>query len=115
MAHGRSRQFAKTLLCLAVAIVSIPAAVAADSEPGAGIISRIPRPPVESRALAAVGYSKKLHALEIEFRRGGTYRYLDVPEAVHRELLAADSKAGFYNQKIRGKYRSVYVRSRRKK
>jgi hypothetical protein len=86
----------------------------ADPTPQHGIISRIEREPVESQALAAVGYSKRLRALEIEFRRGGTYRYLDVPPSVHQELLAAESKAGFYNTHVRGKYRSVFVRSRRK-
>ena len=78
-----------------------------------GIISRIERRPVESRALAAVGYSNRLRALEVEFRRGGTYRYLDVPRGVYDALLAAESKARFYNQHVRGKYRSVYVRPRR--
>jgi hypothetical protein len=80
-----------------------------------GIVSRIERRPVESRALAAVGYSKRLRALEIEFKRGGTYRYLDVPATVYHALLAADSKAGFYNRHVRGKYKSVYVRPRRKR
>ena len=70
----------------------------------------MPHHVVESRALAAVGYSKRLHALEIEFRRGGTYRYLDVPAAKYRELLEAESKARFYNRNIRGKYRAVRVR-----
>jgi hypothetical protein len=80
-----------------------------------GIVSRIPRYPVESSAVATVGYSKRLRALEIEFKRGGTYRYLDVPAEVYRQLLAAESKAGFYNRYVRGKYESVYVRPRRKR
>ena len=111
------REFTRTLRCLAAlfALGVATAAFAAEPTPEPGIISRIPRQPVESRALAAVGYSKRLRALEIEFRRGGTYRYLQVPQVVHRQLLAADSKAGFYNQNIRGKYQSVFVRPRRKK
>jgi hypothetical protein len=96
---------------LAVALIAtcLLRATAADRsiEP---IISRIPHQQVDSRALASVGYSKRLHALEIEFRRGGTYRYLDVSPATHRELLAADSKAHFYNTQIRGRYRCVRVR-----
>ena len=80
-----------------------------------GIVSRIRREPVQSRALAAVGYSKRLRALEVEFKRGGTYRYFDVPPAVYQQLRAAESKAGFYNRHVRGKYRSVYVRPRRKR
>ncbi len=46
-----------------------------------GIVSRIKREPVESTALASVGYSRRLHALEIEFKNGAIYRYLEVDRA----------------------------------
>ena len=97
---------------IVLALVCAPDAPAADRrvEP---IVSRIRHQAVQSRALSAVGYSHRLHALEIEFHRGGTYRYLDVPPSVHRQLLAADSKANYYNRNIRGKYRAVRVRQRR--
>ena len=114
----RQRRFSTNLqvwLAAAALCVLASAGTQAAELPPDGIISRIPRHPVESSALATVGYSKRLKALEIEFKRGGTYRYLDVPAEVHRQLLAADSKAGFYNRHVRGKYASVYVRSRRKK
>lgn len=74
------------------------------------IISRIHRESVESSALAAVGYSKGLHALEIEFRDGLIYRYLEVPAPIYRELISARSKARFYNKHVRGKYRCLRVR-----
>lgn len=76
------------------------------------IASRIGRARVESSGLAAVGYSTRLRALEIEFRDGLTYRYLQVPPRIYRELMSAESKAGFYNKKVRGKYRSLRVKSR---
>ncbi len=79
------------------------------------ITSRIQRVPVESRGIAAVGYSKRLRALEVEFHRGGTYRYLGVPASVHRDLLAAESKARFYNRKVRGKYRALRVKGKAQK
>jgi hypothetical protein len=79
------------------------------------IVSRIQREPVESTALAAVGYSKRLHALEIEFRDGLIYRYEEVPAFVYRELLAAESKARFYNKNIRGKYHCVRVKRPRQR
>jgi hypothetical protein len=80
----------------------------------ARIISRIKRVPVESRAFAAVGYSKRLHALEIEFRNGATYRYLEVAPSVYRALMESPSKARFYHKNVRGKYRLVHVRPRAK-
>ena len=98
-----------------IGLCSIAPQAGAEEGSHAGIVSRMRRHPVESRALNAVGYSKRLKALEVEFKRGGTYRYLDVPWSVYRDLLAAESKARFYNQQVRGKYKSVYVRPRRKR
>ncbi len=106
---ARVKRFAVLLLFVAAGVFTAPAA---DPQQSSGIVSRIPREPVVSHALAAVGYSKRLHALEIEFKRGGTYRYLQVPFDVYRGLMAADSKARFYNNTIRGRYRSVFVRPR---
>ena len=102
-------------IVIAVALPTGAAAFAADPPNAPGIVSRIERHPVESRALLAVGYSRRLRALEVEFKRGGTYRYLNVPRTVYEGLLSANSKAGYYNRHVRGKYRSVYVRPRRKR
>jgi hypothetical protein len=77
-----------------------------------GIISHIKRFPVESKAIAAIGYSKRLGALEIEFRNGAIYRYLAVSPSVFEALIHAPSKARFYDENIRRKYRSVHVRPR---
>jgi KTSC domain-containing protein len=77
-----------------------------------GIISHIRREAVQSTALASVGYSKRLHALEIEFRNGAIYRYLDVEAPVYHDLMMAPSKARFYDENIRGKYRRLHARRR---
>jgi hypothetical protein len=74
------------------------------------IISHVHRAPVASSGVAAVGYSKRLHALEIEFRDGLIYRYVDVPANVYEEFIAAESKARFYNLKVKGKYHCLRVR-----
>jgi hypothetical protein len=75
------------------------------------IVSRIKRVPVESTALATVGYSKGLRALEIEFRNGAVYRYLEVSPSIYRDLMNAKSKARYYDDHIRRKFRSLHVRS----
>ena len=74
------------------------------------IRSRIKRQPVASTNVASVGYSRQLHALEIEFTRGAIYRFLNVQPRVYRELMAAPSKGHFIAENIRGKYRFVRVR-----
>jgi hypothetical protein len=78
----------------------------------AGIISHIKCEPVQSTAIASIGYSKRLRALEIEFRNGAIYRYLDVAPMTYQKLRIAPSKARFYDENIRRKYRSLHVRRR---
>ena len=99
------------LLLFATTVAAEPTTTRGSS----GIVSHIKREPVHSTALAAVGYSKDLHALEIEFVNGAIYRYCDVPPSLYRDLLASDSKARFYDRNIRGQFRSLHVRPRKKK
>jgi hypothetical protein len=99
---------AASFLCAAFTLQADPAPAPEAVE----IVSRIKRVPVESTALATVGYSKRIRALEIEFRNGAIYRYLDVAPDIYDALLQAHSKARFYDDNIRRKYRSLHVRSR---
>ena len=78
------------------------------------LIFRIRREPVTSIAIRSVGYCKRRHVLEIEFVNGAVYRYEQVSPTVHRELIAADSKARYYDNHIKGKYRWLKVRPRAK-
>ncbi len=96
---------------IAAVILCLPSLSAADRsvEP---IISHIRRQQIDSSALNSVGYSKRLHALEIEFRDGLIYRYEEVPVTLYRGLVAAESKARFYNRHVRGKYHCVRVKPR---
>jgi hypothetical protein len=100
----------KVCVCAFIALFP-PFANCAERETAA-IVSRIPHQPVVSTGLASIGYSKRLHILEIEFVNGAVYRYSYVPPSVYRDLLAAESKARFYDRNIKGKYPSVLVRSR---
>lgn len=105
-------------LVLSLAMSAVAASVAraepSDSRNSSPIISHIPRQPVDSTAIAKIGYSKRRHILEIEFVNGAVYRYLDVPPAVYRDLMSAESKARFYDSSIRRHYHSVLVRPRQK-
>jgi hypothetical protein len=102
------------LVLLIGALTPVVSTLCADptkSNNSAQIVSRIPHRPVQSTAIAAVGYSKRRHILEIEFVNGATYRYLDVPPSVYRDLMSAESKTRFYDLNIKRKYRSVRIRS----
>ena len=96
--------------CVVVtAVQSAPAETQEDSD-SPKIRSRIPRAPVESSAISAIGYSKRLQILEIEFLNGAIYRYTGVPRSVYHKLMAAESKARYYDENIKGSYKSARVR-----
>ena len=88
----------------------LPVAKAAPEEEA--ITSHIPHQRVRSSAIAEVGYSKRRHWLEIKFASGTTYRYLDVPPSVYRDLISAESKTRYYDLNIKKNYRSLRVRPR---
>jgi hypothetical protein len=98
------------LIAIAIALLTLDCARAAEQRQ---ITSRISRQPVHSHALAAVGYSKRLHALEVEFVNGAIYRYSNVPPDIYRDLLSASSKTQFYDANVRGHFPSVHVKPRR--
>ena len=62
------------------------------------------RTPVESSSVASIGYDPKTFELEIEFRNGRTYRYLQVPPAAHRLLLQAPSIGEYVNRVIKPRF-----------
>lgn len=62
------------------------------------------RTPVVSSSLTSVGYDEQQKLLEIEFRNGCVYRYMDVPREFFAQFMAANSKGRFFVLKIRGKF-----------
>ena len=67
---------------------------------------------VDSSVIAEVGYDDERALLEVEFKTGRVYHYLDVPPEVFEELIAADSVGGYFNEQIRRGYAAVRVRRR---
>ena len=60
--------------------------------------------PVESTALATVGYDEDRELLRVEFCGRAIYHYFGVPTALHQGLLRASSKGSYFNQAIRGRF-----------
>ena len=54
------------------------------------------RVPVASTSIRSVGYDEGSQILEIEFKSGGVYQYLNVPEQVHSSLMNASSKGCYF-------------------
>lgn len=63
------------------------------------------REPLASSTLRSAGYDADEMTLEIEYSNGGVYRYFDVPELVHRQLLRSDSPGTFVNSRIKPYYK----------
>ena len=74
------------------------------------IVTRIPRERVASGAIAAIGYSKRLQILDIEFLNGAIYRYVAVPRSIYHGLMQADSKAHYFQGHIKGRFKSSRIR-----
>ena len=62
----------------------------------------IQRQPVESTSIASIGYQAAGGILELEFRNGAIYRYVEVPAAVFEQMLVAKSKGQYLHRFIRG-------------
>ena len=65
---------------------------------------------LRSRDIAIVGYDSESGTLEIAFRRGGVYRYSEVPEGVYTDLMMAPSHGIFFERKIRGFFPYTKIR-----
>ena len=68
------------------------------------------REPVESSALARVGYDRDV--LEVEFVNGSVYQYVGVPVWFYEALMTAQSRGRFFNEHIRNRYQYIRLPSR---
>ena len=65
------------------------------------------RQPVDSSAISSLGYDARKSVLEVEFRSGAVYDYLEVPPKVWKAFLKAPSKGRFFSRRIRGQFPAV--------
>ncbi len=65
---------------------------------------QVKRIAVKSSIIASAGYGAKGKSLDIEFRTGAVYRYVEVPPAVYAAFIESPSKGRYFGAQIRGKY-----------
>jgi hypothetical protein len=65
------------------------------------------RYPVISTNLATVGYDDIAGMLEVEFKNGRVYQYLDVPRMHFDAILRAGSPGEYFNANIKPFYGAV--------
>lgn len=67
------------------------------------------REKVKSSNIASAGYDAANKHLDIEFVKGGLYRYFDVPEDKFRNMLNAVSVGKFFTAEIKNTYSSERI------
>ncbi len=63
------------------------------------------RIPVDSTDLVAIGYDPKTRVLEVEFKEGRIYQYLDVAPDIYVRFMRTDSYGQYFYAFISGHYR----------
>ncbi len=57
---------------------------------------------VESSNLTSIGYDQDTSVLEVEFKRGSVYKYLDVPLETYEEMIGSESLGKAFVNLIKG-------------
>jgi hypothetical protein len=65
---------------------------------------------LDSSVLRAARYVEEQELLDLEFRNGAIYRYLDFPADRYRALLSAESHGQYFNQYIVGQFQEEKLR-----
>jgi hypothetical protein len=63
----------------------------------------------DSSNVAGFGYDSDNQVLTVEFKRGASYNYYDVPEPVFEGMRLADSKGRYLERMVKGTYRYARV------
>ena len=69
-----------------------------------------PLQPVESSHLSGVAHDIPSKTLYVGFHDGSVYAYAGVSEGAHQALVSAKSPGEYFNQCIKGQFRSAKVR-----
>lgn len=64
---------------------------------------------LSSSVIASVGYDDGTATLEVEFRSGEVYRYVDVDSDDADDLLEAVSAGAYLNEWIKPRYRYEHI------
>jgi len=59
---------------------------------------------VPSSNVKSIGYDTPFKLLDIEFKNGGLYRYMEVPSETYIKLMGAASLGSFIAHHIKGKF-----------
>ena len=64
---------------------------------------------VDSSSLRSVGYDAATLTLEVEFRNGSVYRYVNVPTELWASFRRAPSMGKFFQEHVRDQFETMRV------
>ena len=64
---------------------------------------------MQSSDIKSVGFDKESRVLEVEFKSGAVYQYVNVPENIYQEFISSDSLGRYLNTEIRDNYKGYKV------
>lgn len=70
---------------------------------------------LDSSSLRSAGYDPLAHVLEVEFRNGGVYQYLEVDDEEYEEFQQAPSKGRYLNTEIKPDHPALKLASPRRR
>jgi len=73
------------------------------------MVAPVERQPVKSRILRSVGYDGVSKILEIEFTNGEVYRFSNVPQKVHADLIRSAEIGKYFTDKVRSRFQAKLV------
>jgi KTSC domain len=59
---------------------------------------------VQSSNIHAISYDAG--KMIVHFKGGGIYEFHDVPEDLHKQFMAAESKGSFFHHNVKGKFKT---------
>jgi hypothetical protein len=69
----------------------------------------VDRYPVSSSSIVSIGYDDAAAVLEVEFKQGRVYQYLDVPRGHFDGIMSAGSPGGYLNDNVKPYFRYLTV------
>jgi hypothetical protein len=64
---------------------------------------------VDSSSLRSIGYDAATLTLEVEFRNGSVYRYVNVPTSLWASFRRAPSMGKFFQEHVRDQFETMRV------
>jgi hypothetical protein len=62
------------------------------------------RSPVSSSNIKSIGYERTLMILEVEFKNGHIYQYMNVPNNIFQEIMNASSCGTYLHQNVMNRF-----------